>query len=270
MIELSKNKRRKYKTFLGIVILIFSIFGLVSIGIFYGYNIYSKVKINNDTLCPVDGPKSLTAVMLDCSDKMNVFQSEIIKQRLINIKNQLDKFELIELYVIGDNTNSIIKPSISLCNPGNGEDINSAIGNPKMVRTKWEKSFSKKLELTINSILGIEPSPISPIIETIRSISVLSFIKDDRNNIRRKLIIISDMVQNTDTLSQYNDNISFEDFHNSVDYLTTRSDLSNVDVIIYYLRRPNLINIQGKKHIEFWQKYFSSLGAVLTEIESVN
>ena len=57
-------------------------------------------------------------------------------------------------------------------------------------------------------------------------------------------------------ISQYDNNISFENFNKTVDYLTTRSDLSNVEVKIYYLRRQNLINIQGKRHIEFWQKYF--------------
>ena len=81
----------------------------------------TKTKVDNESLCPVDGPKSLMVVMLDSSDKMNVFQSEIIKQKLIyKSKNDLNKFELIELYVIGNATDSIVKPFISLCNPGNG------------------------------------------------------------------------------------------------------------------------------------------------------
>ena len=71
-------------------------------------------------------------------------------------------------------------------------------------------------------------------------------------------------------ITQYDNNISFENFNKTVDYLTTRSDLSNVEVKIYYFKKAKSNKHTRKETYRILAKIFFSLGAVLTEVESVN
>ena len=79
--------------------------------------------------------------------------------------------------------------------------------------------------------------------------------KGNSNNI----IILSDMIQNTETLSMYQNNtLSFIDFRSTEFFSKVQTNLeNNVDVTLFIIKRDGSRKMQeNKKFYEFWAQYF--------------
>ena len=83
-------------------------------------------------------------------------------------------------------------------------------------------------------MLTTPASDESPIFESIQSIAVRAFGALPESNKDRRLVIASDMLQNTPEYSQYHGIGSFEEFKRSQYYRRVRADLRGVEVELYY------------------------------------
>ena len=105
-----------------------------------------------------------------------------------------------------------------MCNPGTLKDIESTYDkisiNPKEIRVKWEEGFSEQISDTVNNIIFQNASQnSSPVMEMFQLISLNEF--KGFNGTDNEIIILSDMIQNTDGISMYQNNLPSLSIHKS-------------------------------------------------------
>lgn len=262
---------KKKNDVIGIIVIIIGI--IVLIGFVASFLIMEekKITLHPETLCPTSGLIEKTVVIIDRTDPLTSFQNQELKVYLHDIKNGIPIHSAISIYGMDKSTCAILEPEIFLCNPGRGKDKSPLLANPKLIEKIWEEKFSKRLDDVISRMMEPQTVGNSPIMEKIKAISVTEFIGNDNKNIKKNLIIVSDLMQNTSIYSHYkNFSFDFSLFKKSNAFQYLQCDLTDVDVEILYVRRPDLVNVQGKKHILFWQSFIYEMKGTLVKVKSIN
>lgn len=235
-----------------------------------GYFAYTRFLPIKTTMC--SNPSAITVVIIDTTDPLSVYQLNVIKNKMRTLKDGLKPGEIIAIYgvpIVNKFTpDTHVEPFLKMCTPENGTNTSPLTGNPAKAKKNWDKEFSTPFDDKISQIYKATVSELSPIIETIKYVSSLEFSQYSENDIPKKLIIISDMLQNSELLSQYKTTDSFDSFSKKDSYQFARTNLSGADVTIYYLRRSNSKK-QGKDHVLFWNQFITNNGGTLTSIESM-
>jgi hypothetical protein len=244
--------------------------GAVVVLVFWFYYRVSSARPHFDqvTNCPTDGPRSLTVVLLDATDSLDVIQRTDILEHLEDIKDKIPRYGELELFTVVPAGDHLLSAQFAACNPGHGAEINQFYENPAKAEKRW-KEFSTKLSDTLTALLGGHPEDTSPILESIQQAAVQSFTEPKGNNVPKQLVIVSDMIQNTAGLSQYGPIMPFERFKDSHYYLKVRSDLSGVDVTILLLNRTQNGLGRGAALMKFWKQYFDDAGVETLDIHRV-
>ncbi len=264
--RLSRQKRRQKKNFWGILMICAVFIVIVITGFAFWQLNKSHVEIDKATLCPVLGAKATTVVLIDRTDSMNPVQQGALLQKLDDIKAETPKYGAIEIYSVGQVGEALLRPEVKLCNPGRGEDVDQTIGNPRLVEKRWKEGFQAPLERVFKDMLRPGEAKTSPIAESIQSVAITSFDADNQSGADKRLVIVSDMLQNTPEFNQYVALTPFERFKTTEYYRRVRAHLDGVRVEILYVRRPTARQIQGEGHIEFWQQFFMDEGATLERV----
>jgi hypothetical protein len=227
--------------------------------------------VDRITGCPKDGDYSaIFAVLLDTTDSFSPVQQEIIQKKLDEVAEELPRYGKFEVFVVRASSDQLIEPIIQVCNPGRGSDTNEWVGNPRLMEKRWHDKFIDPLDSSLKSALSASVSANqSPILEEIQQVSVHAFFETPTQSAKR-LVVVSDMLQNSTVLNQYRQPESFEAFEQTSGFVKVRPELRDVDVTILYVRRSSEFKRQGKRHIEFWQDFFDASGARIEEVMSVS
>ena len=243
--------------------------GLAIFAFFIWQNVTSpKITVDKETLCP-DKVESVTAVLLDATDELSAVQREDIRNRLDSIKEELPIHGRIDLYALGDNRDGMARKLFSMCNPGSGKEADALSQNPRLMKQRWTKDFSIRLNEELSRALAAKPSSESPIMEAIKDVAVQSFgAATTVGATEKKLIVASDMIQFTASFNQYQggSNLDFDVFAKSAYYQKVRTDhLRGVNVDLFYVRRPTAKGVSGsKEHMLFWERFFRGSGGRLS------
>ena len=221
--------------------------------------------------CPDTPLPAITAILVDVTDSYTPVQREFILGQLTQYLEKTQKFEKVYLFVVDTNSLGTLDPVSQRCNPGTGADENPVTGNPRLSQKRWRKLYLDPLQAALTASVARPPESESPIMEWIQAISVRAYKVPLQAGGRKRLIIVSDLLHHTAEYSHYRAQApSFAAFRKSPVYQRLWTDLSDVHVQVFYLRRPNAMGIQGREHItEFWEPYFRTLGAVLDEVVRV-
>src|ERR1700743_1504436 len=99
----------------------------------------------------------------------------------------------------------------------------------------------------------------SPIMAAIQDIAITEFSPAARENARKTLYVISDLIEYTRDYSQYSraGDLSFQRYKQSPAYLKFRTDLHGATVILRYVTRQtgNQQILDSIKHMEFWKAW---------------
>jgi len=258
------------KNMWGILIIIAVFTATIGIGWTYFSVNSNKVTLDSDSLCPSVGVDNKTVILVDRTDPLNDMQQQELKIYLRDIKNSIPVHSSISIYGMDQAEPKMLQPKISICNPGDGENISRWLANPALIKKVWQEKFSDKLDSIIAQLMVPLEVQNSPIMETIKAVSIAEFIGDKNTNIQKRLIIVSDMMQHTMSYTQYTNSVDFKDYKKSAAYQHHLANLNGVTVEIIYIRRHNSDNIQGKSHIQFWQQYIHSMSGMLTKVKSIN
>lgn len=218
--------------------------------------------------CLEETPVPHTVILMDRTDPLTLQQQSYFVEVANSLMKDFALHEKVSVFFVDSEMAAKPQPTFSMCNPGNGENLSGYLSNPKKVKKLFKSKFESPFTKTI-SVMSSEKSFVySPIMEMIKSVSYrYDFRHTDK---KRKLIILSDMIQNTDGYSQYNDSALYKNFKKSAYARENEALLGGVEVTIYYLWRTGLNNVQGRKHISFWEHYFANMGAKLVAVERIN
>ncbi len=132
-------------------------------------------------------------------------------------------------------------------------------GNQRLAQKRWNAAFGKPLDAAIARLKTVPSSPRSPIIEAIKA---LSWRPDFGSEIpRRRLVIFSDLLQNSPGLSQYQRRYDYVKWRKTEHARENAFDFRGVEVVIYYLQRPQTLRIQTDAHRDFWFRFLTESGA---------
>ena len=261
---MSFKDRKRSGDIKGYLIIISVLAISIAIGSYFFINESKKVKIDQNTFCPKDEDLNFgkTVALLDLTDPLNKAQKEFFIKEIEQLKKEIPKHHRLTIYTLDQELDLNKSRMITMCNPGSIKDIESTYEkisiNPNEIRKMWSEGFSQQISNVVNNIISEEkPQNTSPVMEMFQLI-VLNEFKNYKGNLNR-IIILSDMIQNTETLSMYASNsLSFFDFKKTDFFSKVRTNLEgNVDIILFIIKRDGLRMMQENKNFyNFWAQYF--------------
>lgn len=224
-------------------------------------------EIDAKTLCPIAGPNGHVVLLVDKTDPLNFMQRQAFLSYLSEFgRGKVGAGDLFSVYVIGEDFKTMPEPIFEMCNPGKGEDKNVWLSNPERIRKQYEERFIKPMMNLVDQLQASRPAETSPIMEMIQVVAINGFRK--RNVLSSKrLFIVSDMLQNTESFSHYRGEIEFEKFKQTLYFHKIKTDLINVDVELAYLL--NTPQRQTRRHLKFWEDYFHEIGARVVSVRMI-
>jgi len=236
----------------------------ISIAYFFFSNENKKIKIDPITFCPKDKREDFGKIvaLLDLTDPLNKAQKEFFLKEIEELKNKIPKHHSLTIYTLDEELDLNKSRKITMCNPGTLEDIESTYDkisiNPKEIRMKWEEGFSEQISDTVNNIIFQNTSQnSSPVMEMFQLIALNEF--KGFNGVDNEIIILSDMIQNTNGISMYQNNLpSFSSFKKNEYFSKVKTDLfKNVSVKLLIIKRDGSRKMQESKYFtHFWAQFF--------------
>jgi hypothetical protein len=228
--------------------------GLLSLGAYFYFTTTRPPLLDRALLCPVDGPRSVTVVLLDSTDEIPDVGKREIKTILLDMAETLPAYGLLDLRLL-DPKMAGGRVIFSKCNPGDGAGLSEYTGNPRLAKKRWMEGFRQPLEDALE--VGFRPAPekTSPIIETVQRIAVDRFSGRAAEEIPKSLVLVSDMIEHEPDYSQYVGDLSYSRFKTSRAYKRLQTDLHGAEVSIYYIQRVTARPISSTDHIRFWSEW---------------
>lgn len=255
------------KMLVGIGLGLFALAGFAFLG-WASFSIKKTDPQDPTTHCSVMGPSSTTVVLIDSTDGLSNTTKLDLRQRLIELGEEIPKGGLLEI--------RLLEPSIpggqvvfSRCNIGAGSELSELTANPTLQKKKWQEIFRKPLDEALEKSLQGNIGRYSPIIQAIQRISIERFSGASKNASNNKLIIVSDMLENTSDYSQYRGDASFERYRQSNAYQPFRTDLHDAAVSIWYLQKKLPRGIKTEDHLRFWQQWIKDNKGRLSNIDAI-
>jgi hypothetical protein len=213
--------------------------------------------LDKQTLCPNDGARSKTVVLLDTSDEWPEITRVEVRKRLEAIVASVPDYALLELRLL-DPAVSGGQQMFSKCNPGDGSNLSEIIANPDLAHKRWMEQFDTPLQRALDRTMIQSEADSSPILATLQRIAVDEFASSRPDH----LIIISDMIEHTPSYSQYKGDLSYDHYKQSSSYKKQHTDLGGARVTILYVKR---LRIDSGKHIRFWTDWIADNRGTLNE-----
>ena len=253
--RLAKERKDRIGAFLGAVAL------LVLLGLYAWGQVIEPPELDGAN-CPADGRYAAQiAILVDPSDTLTVVQASVGGRILDLIENEAPETAEIRVFTVARTGRQDTSAVLRLCKPQHPEDASSAPGSQRHAIDEYQENFIDPLRMTLSTLLDAAGDSISPILEAIQVVAVNSFQPRDDRSIPRRLIVVSDMIQNSGNHSFYTDPVDFGDLSRNPDYGTLRVDLSGVSVSVFLLaRRSQAGRIQQGGLHRFWEDYFIDSG----------
>ena len=265
-----RSRRNKTNNSLPIVIIGLSL-ALFAV-LIYQYMQFVQDKIDTDpaTNCRADGffPRD-TVILLDATQAVSQAQLEGISNQLESVIRESMIHERFTIYFLQDEPERF-QPKLLVCNPGTGQNLSSATNNLRKLLEHYEESFKAPVKGSIDGLDGVASSKSSPIMEMLKFVGLRTFARSTSSD--KRLILVSDMVENTDSYSQYlNRKLNFDELSKTPYFREMRPRLTDVFIDVLYIERSELSGIQNGDHIsKFWQPFVRRSGGQINKVTYIN
>lgn len=235
--------------------------------------VYAAEKLDLRTLCEISGSKRQTILLVDTSDPLTPVAQARLKELLkgfIDAGNEhyLHPADELIVYRLSPQIADMRKPLLRVCNPGNPRDrtvVDGLISSLVEAKKRW-RAFEGRMVRVLHKLNEETLNTKSPLLEnmavvTARHIPSLGI--EQRKPM--SLFLFSDMLQNSNLLSHYKSLPSMKKFKSLVGYSEMDSDLTDVKVWLFYVRRTGSENVQTAKHYYWWTQAIELFGGRLME-----
>lgn len=228
--------------------------GVLSTGAYFYLTAARPPVLDRVSLCPVDGPRSISVVLLDSTDEIPGIAKRELRTLLVDMAETLPTYELLDIRLL-DPMVPGGRSIFAKCNPGDGSGLSEYTANPQLAKKRWMESFRAPLDEALEKGFSPLPGKTSPIMETIQRIAVDRFTGRVAEGVPKALILISDMLEHEADYSQYSGDLSFARYKASRAYRKFRTDLYGAQVTIHYIQRQTARPINSVDHIRFWAEW---------------
>ena len=201
-------------------------------------------------------PKAHTVLVIDQTDRFTPAQITYAKTVLLYEYDRLHRYDLLTVRGVGENADTPLR-NFKLCRVQKRAEVYGIAVNEDQVAHRFETVAGKPMARYLDSLARVGEAETSPLVETISNISREEGFGPGVG--QRRLVIISDMAQNSANFSQYKNKGSQVALPTELGVF--RPDLKGASVRVHYLLRPSLRRLQGPAHEATWQDYFERSGA---------
>jgi len=228
------------------------IIGVVAIGLFV-----RDEKVDPRTGCPVGHAvaSAHTIILIDETDHLSPDE--------LRYAHDLVMTEYLWLPIGGRLTvrNIISDPNaaedIVVCRIDDGSKVLGISKNQRKARQEFDRIAGARLDELFAMLEAAPAEEFSPILEFISA----ALDRPDFGSAleKRRLVILSDMAQHSDLMSQYGQRAGPVLDRDVREFL--RREMSRVAVRIHYVSRRKLSGLQGDRHRAFWTSYLRGMHA---------
>lgn len=265
----AKQQRESAETLKAVrnIILVIALVGFV--GFFYFRSILSNRTLDEDTLCPTE-VSAVTTVLVDVTDPMNTPQRQDFRNQLNRLLGQIKRYEKLVIVKVDPVGDSLLVPVLTGCNPGSASDVSEVDGNPTKLERQHQEGFIEPMEKAFEGLMKASGADRSPVMESIQSVALSEFQKAEFEGKHKRLIVASDLLQNTKQVSFYKGLPDQNDFSKTQTFLRVSTDLSGVDVELWMLQRDDSNQTQPKALPLFWERFIGEQGGRVTRVYRVS
>lgn len=265
---MARSRRRRRGGGEGWTIALGVLAGVVALGVLGGMmylnaTVERPPVLDQATLCPVTGPASITVVLVDASDPLPDVARTQVATALTDLADDLPTHGLLELRLL-DPSDPQGRVVFSRCNPGTGDGLSEWTANPEAAKRRWIAEFRDPIRAVLAEGLPQIGGDVSPIMASIQRIAVDRFDGEAMRTRPKRLVIVSDMVENTADYSQYRGDLGFARYASSVAAKTMATDLRGAEVTVYYVQRLSP-GLDSAEHIRFWTDWVTANDGRLVE-----
>ncbi|MCX7359160.1 MAG: hypothetical protein NT015_13580 [Alphaproteobacteria bacterium] len=152
------------------------------------------------TLCPTNRPLAgHTVVIVDRTDRWTTAMGAALTQLVENAQRDTDKYE--KFSIVSLDANQSVHPLFSICNPGEPTFWSDLYRGRRYTTRDFEERFVGAADRVVEEVREPSEARTSPIVEYVhRWLGSDDF---NANVAHRRLILVSDMRQNSDLYSIY-------------------------------------------------------------------
>ena len=221
------------------------------------------------TLCPAS-PEAITVLLVDVTDPLNVPQRQDFINQLDRLRSDIPRYGKLAIFKVNPLSDQLLTPVIERCNPGTAKDVSVWTGNKERTAKLWKDKYMDPLDSAFKQIMGASNAPQSPILESIQSVVLTQMKLQAADGKPKKLIIASDLLQNTARMSFYSGLPTPESALASDTFRMLRTDLKGIDVELWMLQRPDSKERQPAQLRQVWQAMIGEMGGTITRIYNVS
>lgn len=211
-------------------------------------------QIDASTNCRLNGPTSLTAVLIDATDPISATTMADLKNEFRKTIGLVEPGGYVRIYTLNSAPGDLTV-MFDGCNPGDGTTVDSWTNNPARRQKKWENAFGDPLKKLPDQIPNADSASQSPILAGIQKIKLSLFDSSlAKQGSAKRLVVASDMIEHTALYSQYRSGLDYQKYLNSAADRTYGTTLDGVNVTILYIDRAKK-PFQTLDHAEFWTQW---------------
>jgi hypothetical protein len=215
--------------------------------------------------CSSKGPAGVLVVGLDATDVLSDAQHLDVRNRLETAFAGMPANWRVEVWNVAPVSGVATMTGSAVCKPE--VHVSSWTGNPKRAQQRFEQ-FSESVNRTLSAVLSQPASSESPILESLQAVGLRSFGSPAFATVKqRRLILVSDLVQNTRLISFTKSLMPYDAFRSSKGFDALRAPLAGAQIDILFLSRPN--SISASALIGWWQQYFVDTGASIASVQRI-
>jgi hypothetical protein len=241
------------KAVLGAILLVAAV--SLAGGGFYAMHALKQKRFDPETLCPIEGTKAVTLILIDKTDPLTMAEQARIRSLTAAERDSAQRGDRITIKLLRqkDGTSETVLDTVAdLCSPG--ADANPLFENPKRTAARYRNAFVEPMEAALASVKDAGSAPASPIAQSVHT-SVEG--AAGRDGQRLKLILISDLMEHTATASAYSGTLSEAALRRLIPQ-STQSQLKEAEVHIGLLARPRQAKQQDAA-IAIWRRFFETI-----------
>lgn len=221
------------------------------------------------TLCPAM-PDTISVLLVDVTDTLSLPQRQDFRNQLERLRGSIPRYGKLSVFKVDPLSDQLLTPLIERCNPGTAEDVSSWTGNKTKTAALWENNFKAPIDTAFDELARASNAPESPILESIQSVALTQLNNRAADGKVKRLIITSDLLQNTSRISFYNGLPTPESAVASDAFRMLRTDLRGVEVELWMLQRADSRERQPIQLIKLWTAMISEMGAKIVRVYNVS
>jgi hypothetical protein len=209
-------------------------------------------------------------LLVDVTDPMNLAQRQDFLNQLERLRNSIPRYGKLSIVKVDATSSRLLTPVIERCNPGTSADSDEYTGNPAALQQKWERGFRDPLNEAFAQLATASGAERSPILESIQSVALTEFQTAQAQGKPRRLIVASDLLQNTDRLSFYGRLPAAEEVIDSDAFRAARTDLRDISVELWMLQRLDGKQTQPRALPDLWDILIRQQGGSVPRVYVVS